>query len=542
MLYGDLGVVPIFVNAGAALAPAFAASLATFFALLFKPKALFKACMNKPIIPIIVLVVIGAITTLFILWPAPHANNTGRGRSLVTTNAGGHGGIYVDWTSIALARIEAKTKGNLVAPQPVKTPLDSSLSRNSPFIFRGSPSRLGAEGSSPDGSLSLLWSYYPSWTDLDGSVQRVDTALMLSSPAVMNNRVYAASCELDPPNSYGIIFCLDAMTGKTIWSVDEIKGEELIGFFSSPALTADGQYVIIGQGLHPDTNCNLICLNAADGRVHWTVQTELHIESSPVIEDGVVYVGAGAIEDPTTKKPISHPGYVMAVKIETGEVLWEHDVIDPESSPVFSDGVLYIGSGMNGKAVVAMKTAPQLSAAERELWKTPAPYPITAAVTLSGDRVLICGGNGDFVFRAPDPAGIIMALDKKSGEIIWSSEMPDAVLGAVAAAEKIVAPVASGVVVALDPETGETLWSTSINGKAPVLAATSVVDGKVYAVSNDGYMAVLSLEDGSILERIYINEKTRPGEQSLSISSPYIYHGKIFVGSETGGLRCYVGE
>jgi len=50
----DLAVVPVFVNAGAALLPALLAGLASALALLFKPRELARACRKKPYVPLIV--------------------------------------------------------------------------------------------------------------------------------------------------------------------------------------------------------------------------------------------------------------------------------------------------------------------------------------------------------------------------------------------------------------------------------------------------------------------------------------------------------
>ena len=111
-----------------------------------------------------------------------------------------------------------------------------------------------------------------------------------------------------------------------------------------------------------------------------TRQVPLHLESSPAIDGDVVYVGAGAIEDPATHQPISHPGFVVAVRIPDGRELWRYDVADPESSPIVKDGVLYIGSGVNGRpwwpfARAARKNQPEGPSAP--LWRTAAPYAIT---------------------------------------------------------------------------------------------------------------------------------------------------------------------
>jgi outer membrane protein assembly factor BamB len=350
---------------------------------------------------------------------------------------------------------------------------------------------------------------------------------------------------IDPPDSFGVLFCLDAASGHQLWSVDKIHGKEMKGFFSSPAVTADGRFVVIGQGLHPDSNCQLTCADAQSGRIAWTLQVPMHIESSPVIDGDMIYVGVGAIEDPATHKPISHPGFVIAVRISDGKEIWRHDVADPESSPVVKDGVVFIGSGFNGNAVVALRTGTDEELKKRgetrELWKTATPYPITGAITLLGDAVITGGGNGDFVFRDPNPAGVVVALDRKTGAVLWKTPMPDAVLGAVAAGPLLLCPVANGEVVALKPADGARVWAARISGNAPILAAPAVVGGEVFAVSQDGYLARLDLKTGNLLEKIYINSTEKPGSQGLSISSPFVANGRVVVGSETGGLRAYAG-
>jgi outer membrane protein assembly factor BamB len=209
------------------------------------------------------------------------------------------------------------------------------------------------------------------------------------------------------------------------------------------------------------------------------------------------------------------------------------------------DGVVFIGSGFNGNAVVALRTGTDEELKKRgetrELWKTATPYPITGAITLLGDAVITGGGNGDFVFRDPNPAGVVVALDRKTGAVLWKTPMPDAVLGAVAAGPLLLCPVANGEVVALKPADGARVWAARISGNAPILAAPAVVGGEVFAVSQDGYLARLDLKTGNLLEKIYINSTEKPGSQGLSISSPFVANGRVVVGSETGGLRAYAG-
>ena len=49
-----LAVVPIVVNAGAALFPAIIAAIASVAAVIFKPKELFRICKTKPWIPLLI--------------------------------------------------------------------------------------------------------------------------------------------------------------------------------------------------------------------------------------------------------------------------------------------------------------------------------------------------------------------------------------------------------------------------------------------------------------------------------------------------------
>ncbi|WP_201766816.1 PQQ-binding-like beta-propeller repeat protein [Rhodopirellula sp. SWK7] len=553
--YFQLAVVPVVVNAGAALFPVILAAITTFVALLFKPRELLRVCREKPVVPIAVFGLAGVVGGLLMYWPfggpASDASASGRRSAMARTPANGtshagSGGVYVDWTRVALERIAAKERLAMANASHVTTPTalvttesEHGIDDEAAFIFRGGNQRLGVIGDVPTVGLQRVWRHYPMWIDESGVESEDTEAMILSSAAVDGDRVYGASCLLDPPDTYGAIFCLDAESGRQIWSLDNIDGEYFKGFFSSPAISADGRYLVIGQGLHPDSNCTLICMDTETGRVHWTLPTELHLESSPVIEGDAVYIGAGAIEDPTSHEALSHPGYVLAASLSDGQELWRHDVADPESSPVVDDGVLYIGSGFNGKAIVALRTDPNLDADDRELWRTPTPYPITGAITLHDGLVIAGGGNGDFVYRDPNPAGIVMALRAETGEVVWQSEMPDAVLGAVAAGRYLVCGVANGEVMALDPDGGQSVWSARISGVAPVLAAPSVTDQEVFAVSQDGYLARFDLESGEKLEHLYINSEEKPGSQGLSISSPIVADGRLYVGSETGGLRAY---
>ena len=556
----NLGVVPIVVSGGAALLPAILAGLTTALTLLFKPRELYHACRRRPIVAggiAGVLLAIGA-TILLVM---QSGDDTGTRRRGTATEANGK--RRIDWVIVAQEILQAEEAGApsrwLVTqptkdenpsepktnPQPTKDPVTPAEPERS-VIFRGGVERTGYDGGPVPTDLKLRWRHYPRWVEDDGTQEQDRDAMILSSPVARGNRIFGASCTLDPPGNYGAVFCLDAESGRQIWSVDEVDGDLLKGVFSSPAISADGRFLVIGQGLHPDANCRLLCFDAKTGRHRWSVSSELHIESSPAIEGNTVVVGAGAIEDPNTHKPISHPGYVLAVHLETGKELWRYDVADPESSPAIRDGVVYIGSGFNGQSLVALRIEPddelKKNGQNRLLWRSPVKYPVTGAATVTDERVFVGAGNGDFVFRDPKPAGVVIAVHRKTGKRLWNRPMPDAVLGAVAAAgDLLVCPCANGEVVALSATDGEVRWRSRVSGHAPVLAGCALAGESVFAVSKDGYLARLNAKTGERLERHYLNATGRPGNLGLTLSSPFVHGGKLYVGSETGGLSCYVG-
>ncbi|MGA2499990.1 MAG: PQQ-binding-like beta-propeller repeat protein, partial [Tepidisphaeraceae bacterium] len=240
-------------------------------------------------------------------------------------------------------------------------------------------------------------------------------------------------------------------------------------------------------------------------------------------------------------KAISDPGFVLAVRISDGKLMWRYAVNDPESSPIFGpDGTVYVGSGFNGQAVVALRSEPD--AKERLIWRTPSPYPMTGAITLADDLVIAGGGNCDYVNADPKPAGVVMALDAKTGQKRWEKPMPDSVLGSITAiGGKLICPLRNGEVVVLKQSDGLVLWRQSVNADTPILAGAAVAGDYIYAVSRDGTLAVLKLSDGTVIEKLFLNDPKNPGKRGLSLSSPTIASGVLFVGSETGGMRAFSG-
>ena len=489
-----LAVVPIFVNAGAAVIPAIVASVVSFVAILFKPRELAVLIRRRPWVPV---AVVGAALMVWLGSSWVFSSPVSAAASDRATAK-----FKEDWTTIAL---------NLIR--------DRELADKTTGIK-------------------------PAW-DFPA-----DEGMVLTTPAVdpATGRVFFGAAVQDVGSFFGTLYCLDRH-GKELWRLEKAADEDLKPFFSSPALSADGKLLVVGQGLHEHDNCRLICVETESGEVKWTVKTPLHIESSPAIDSGrdLVVVGCGAIEEGPEHRPKSHGGYVLAVQLSTGKELWRHDLADPESSPAIAeDGTVYIGAGFNGRAVVALRSETdevlKSKNLNREIWKSPAKYPITGPVTLVNDLVIVGGGNEDFVFTNPQPAGVVMALDRKTGSVRWQVPTGASVLNKVAYHNgKLFAPVRNGQVVAIGAADGAVLWKQPMSSTVPVLAgpALSADGSSLFAVSADGYLHVLNPADGKPVEKHPLNSPKKPAERNYSLSTPAVHQNSLYVGSETGGLRSF---
>lgn len=138
-----------------------------------------------------------------------------------------------------------------------------------------------------------------------------------SSPAADAGKVYF--------NCNGALLCLDAITGEKLWNYTSASAYSHIE--SSPALGYGCVFVGSGDG-------NVYALNASSGAKVWNYSLGWNVTSSPAIADGVVYVGA-------------NDGNLHALNASTGSKLWSYEVGKPQymwCSPAIANGRIYMGS------------------------------------------------------------------------------------------------------------------------------------------------------------------------------------------------------
>lgn len=295
--------------------------------------------------------------------------------------------------------------------------------------------------------------------------------------------------------------------------------------FSSPAVS--GQFVYVGS-----TDGSIYAVNRADGSQRWKFDTRGPVNSSPAVRNGVVYAA-------------SLDGKFYAIDAATGEERWSfttegerrftapgiHGAIprtemmaDPFdvflSSPAFSNGMVYFGSG--DTYVYALDAA---TGAPR--WKFKTGDVVHASPAISNGVLYIGSWDRN-----------MYALDAATGKELWRFQTGNdtTIYNQIGIASS--AAVADGIVFfgcrdghfyAVDAKTGAQRWKHD-NRMGWVIASPAVHNGVVYFPSSDGtrFKALF----GSTGELKYSVEN-----KAVSFSSPAIVNDVIYFGTSDGWLQ-----
>jgi outer membrane protein assembly factor BamB len=246
-----------------------------------------------------------------------------------------------------------------------------------------------------------------------------------STPAVANGRVYAGSAD-------GNIYCLDASSGEKLWNFSVRQpGQSRSSAESSPTVVGDRAYVESGAG-------DVFCLNAADGNMVWNFSTGTYASNpSPAVDGDYVFVS-------------NSEGGVFCLDAADGIKIWNYSTGGFVRSPTVADGYVYLGSA-DGNAYC-------LRASDgAKVWN------YTTEYNSGGPSHGYHWGN-----TVSDPAVVY-------GKVyVGSSDFK---------------------VFCLDAASGGPIWNYSTN--AEVYAAPAVAGGCVFAGSYDGNLYCLNVSDGS---------------------------------------------
>src|SRR5246127_1680676 len=388
-----------------------------------------------------------------------------------------------------------------------------------------------------------------------------------ATPTVDGDAVYF-------PDWAGNLFAVKKDSGQLIWShkISEYDGVE--GAISRVSPAVDANHVIIGDILNSKLvhkGANVISVDRETGTVQWITQVETHpaavITGSPVVFDGVVYIGVSSTEEGLATNPAypccSFRGSIVALDANSGGILWKtFDMPDNNGrtdqysggavwQPAAIDpkrGTLFIGTGNN--------------------------------YTVPADVVACQNANPTADCTAPDDLfDAALGLDLKTGQVKWSKKLqgfdtwtvacitssgpnpncpvpssPDFDLGG--SGPNLVGNIVgfgqkSGIFWALNADDGNILWSTPVGPGASLggIEWGTATDGKrIYvAISNSdllpytlvpsgqqitwGAWSALDVATGKILW-----QTADPTPGTIDRGSVSVANGVMYVGSNSGQM------
>jgi quinohemoprotein ethanol dehydrogenase len=308
--------------------------------------------------------------------------------------------------------------------------------------------------------LGLAW-YYDT-DSLPGSLE--------ASPVISNGTLYATV-------TWGVVFAVDARTGKEKWHWDPHVGHLNFptGSTGNPNKVRTGPSMCCGPGnrgvavyggkVYVGTlDSRLVALDAETGKVDWEVQTadknaDYSITGAPLVVKGRVIIGNGGGE-------FAVRGYISAYDAETGKLDWRFYTVPGDPSKPFEN-----------KAMEA------------------------AAKTWSGDWWKLGGGGNPWNSIAYDPQLDLLYFGTGQGGP-WANNYRDA---------KDQDNLYICSIIAVKPETGQFVWyfqttpgdEWDFDSVADLVLADLKIDGRerhvIMQAPKNGYFYVLDRKTGKFI-------------------------------------------
>ncbi len=283
-----------------------------------------------------------------------------------------------------------------------------------------------------------------------------------ATPTVVNGTVYV-------PDWGGNLWAVSAATGKVVWKNPITRYSGIAGDISrtSPAYW-DG-LLVTGEGVQTmptKLGAYMLGINARTGGPLWRTRVDSDptaiITSSPVISNGVVYVGVSSKAE-GVNGPVTFRGSVVSLDARTGKMLWKRYTVPTGytgaavwgSTPVVdtSRGLLYVDTGNNESVPPGVCESPTQTGCAPV---SPVDY-VDSILALSlrtgrvvwARRTLASDTSTDFHHYGPD-------YDFGAGPNLYQTTLKGKPLQLLGAGQK------SGLYWALNPATGKVVWKTEV--------------------------------------------------------------------------------
>ena len=305
---------------------------------------------------------------------------------------------------------------------------------------------------------------------------------------------------------------IDYQTLQPKWHYDTGSKGEIV--FSTPAATSEQLIVVTEMGW-------VISLNPHTGLEDWSVRIGSTNRSTPTVEDGMVFLSGGV--DQT----------IYALDLKNGNIIWSKYLGQAAvyEAPLYRDGVLYVGSGLNTDASVFAFNA----ATGDLIWKKQL-----------GGETFFGGALGDeYLYVGTYIGQTIYALNLEDGSEVWKKFVPGYGFAAkpVVDGNELFANVSNmglgtGELFVFDALTGEVKYTVPNIGDTQATSPIIFEDIVVIGSATQPLLKAFNRKDGQLL---WENRIVGTSMNNGSVSS----NGLLFVTGLSGSfyiIDVYTGE
>ncbi|HEY7122793.1 MAG TPA: PQQ-binding-like beta-propeller repeat protein [Ktedonobacterales bacterium] len=243
----------------------------------------------------------------------------------------------------------------------------------------------------------------------------------------------------------------------------------------------------------------------------WTFPTKDAIDGSPILSDGIIYVGSRdqhlyaldaraknelwsyKADGPVRSTPTLHgdtlffgddDGTFHAVQSAGGQGRWRAPLYGKCFASAAAGGGLIIVATQSGRVVALAPTSGQI------VWEHQDSTAFYASPAIQGNLALLVNGSG-----------LVKGLELATGKLLWTFQASGPVRATPASDDGLLLVAAlDGSLTLLDARTGERLWQRSLG---PAISASPVLTGDtVFAAGQDGALFALSRDNANRLWNI----------------------------------------
>jgi outer membrane protein assembly factor BamB len=340
-----------------------------------------------------------------------------------------------------------------------------------------------------------------------------------------------------------IMYCFNASNGAILWTFTPPNDNG--GYFTTgPALAYGNVYAMNKDGY-------LYVLDQATGKLVWKYQgpdSELIWPGMPTVADGKVYVTIG--EEAYYGTVTNAQSEYACINAYTGQLIWQlpMEALAPRESAIVAYGTLYI---IPGSVTTAVDTTSGTEySTDSQLWAigpsttlspppstTPTPaLPSTPTPTSKPTLIPTSTISNWSMFRADPAHSSTSAVGPSNLTLAWKFTTKGSVISSQSIVNGIVyAGSQDKNIYAVDAENGNLVWNYTTGG--PIVTSPAVADGKVYVGSEDGYVYCLDATHGTLIWHSFIDSNLSFTFGDLVLkSSPVVSDGMVYIGSLDGNL------